>query len=88
MTKICIFFLSSFGLFRVTPTAYGSSQAGGPIRAAAAGLRHSHSNVGSCVCDLHYSSFQHQILNPLILNSGIKSSTLWILVGFITAEPR
>ena len=36
-----------FFLFRATPAAYGSSQAKGWIRAAPAGLRHSHSNVGS-----------------------------------------
>ena len=33
--------------FRATPMAYGSSQARGLIGAAAAGLHHSHSNVGS-----------------------------------------
>ena len=36
-----------FGLFRATPMAYGGSQARGPIRAVAAGLRQSHSNGGS-----------------------------------------
>ena len=36
-----------FLLFRATPAAYGSSQAKGQIRALAADLRHSHSNVGS-----------------------------------------
>uniref|UniRef100_A0A8D2BNR0 Heparan-alpha-glucosaminide N-acetyltransferase n=1 Tax=Sus scrofa TaxID=9823 RepID=A0A8D2BNR0_PIG len=39
------FFLSL--LFRATPATYGSSQARGQIRAAAAGLHHSHSNTGS-----------------------------------------
>ena len=34
-------------LFRAAPTAYGDSQASGPIRAAAASLPHSHSNAGS-----------------------------------------
>ena len=34
-------------LFRPVPTACGGSQARGPIGAAAAGLHHSHSNVGS-----------------------------------------
>ena len=29
------------------PAAYGGSQAGGPIRAVAAGLHQSHSNLGS-----------------------------------------
>ena len=37
----CFFFL------RVTPMAYGGSQARGQIGAAAAGLQNSHSNVGS-----------------------------------------
>jgi len=33
--------------FRATSAAYKSSQARGQIRAAAAGLHHSHSNAGS-----------------------------------------
>ena len=33
--------------FRATPTAYGDSQAQGPIGATAAGLRQSHSNARS-----------------------------------------
>ena len=37
----------SFFLFRAAPSVYGSSQARGQIRAAAAGLHHSHSNAGS-----------------------------------------
>ena len=40
----CLFF--SFSLFRATPTAYGGSQARGPIGATAAGLFHSHSKAG------------------------------------------
>ena len=36
-----------FNFFRAAPAAYGSSQARGGIRAAAAGLHHSHSNTGS-----------------------------------------
>ena len=36
-----------FFFFRVEPMAYGSSQAKGKIRAAAASLHHSHSNAGS-----------------------------------------
>ena len=34
-------------VFRATPVAHGSSQARGPIGAAAAGLYHNHSNLGS-----------------------------------------
>ena len=36
-----------FCIFRAAPTAYGASQARDRIRAAAAGLCHSHSNAGS-----------------------------------------
>ena len=43
-----IFFF--FLLFRAAPTAYGSSQARGRIRATAAGLCHSHNNAGSKPC--------------------------------------
>ena len=37
-------------LSRAAPAAYGSSQARGPIGAAAAGLHHSHSNTRSELC--------------------------------------
>ena len=40
---VCLFVL----FFRAAPTAYGSSQTWGRIRAAAAGLKHSHNNAGS-----------------------------------------
>ena len=63
-STVCFFV--SFCLFRATPTAYGSSQARGQIVAVAASLHHSHSNAGSEPhCDLHHSSWQHQIPNPL-----------------------
>ena len=53
-------------LFRATSTAYGDSQASGQIRASAAGLHHKHSMWDpSLVCDLHHSSRQCWILNPL-----------------------
>ena len=46
--------------------AYGSFQASGWIRAAAAGLHHSHSNIGlSRVFNLHHSSWQCRIPDPL-----------------------
>ena len=41
------FFFFFFLLFRAAPTAYGSSQARGRIRAVAVSLHHSHSNAGS-----------------------------------------
>ena len=54
------FFFFFFLLFRAAPVAYGGSQASGPIRATATAtpdLSH--------VYDLHHSSQQHQMLNPL-----------------------
>ena len=39
-----------FFLFIAAPEAYGSSGARGQTEATAAGLRHSHSNVGSEPC--------------------------------------
>ena len=55
-----------FLLFRAAPAAYGGSQARDPIRAAAAGLHHSHSHARSQphlwpTCSL----WQCRILNPL-----------------------
>ena len=55
-----------FVFSRAVPVAYGGSQARGLIGAVAAGLHHSHSSAGSeHVFDLHHSSWQSQILNPL-----------------------
>ena len=57
------YFLFFFFFFSATPAAYEGSQARG---ATAAGLRHSHRKPDpSCVCNLHHSSRQHRILNPL-----------------------
>ena len=51
---------------RAAPETYGGSRARGLIGAEATGLCHSHSNVGSEPdCDLHHSSRQRRILNPL-----------------------
>ena len=44
---IFVLFLFLLLLFRATPAAYVCSKARDRIRATAAGLRHSHSNVGS-----------------------------------------
>ena len=41
------FFFGLFAFSRVTPVAYGGSQARGPIGAVAAGLHQSHGNTGS-----------------------------------------
>ena len=55
-----------FKLFRAAPLAYGSSQARGRIGATSANLCRSHSNGDpSRICDLHHSSWQLWIPNPL-----------------------
>ena len=45
--NILLFLILFFAFFRVVPMLYGSSQTRDWIRAIAAGLCHSHSNVGS-----------------------------------------
>ena len=53
-------------LFRATPVAYGNSQARSLIRATAADYSTGTvTKALSCFCDLHHSSQQYQILNPL-----------------------
>ena len=60
---LCLF-LFLFVCFRAASAAYGSSQARGLIGAAAASLRHSHSNMDlSCSCNHRLQ--QCQIFNPL-----------------------
>ena len=64
-TPATSFFLS---FLMAAPSAYGSSQVRGWIRAAAASLCHSHSHSNArfeLICDLHWSSQQHSILNSL-----------------------
>ena len=48
--KETVFWFFFFGLFRPAPMAYGGSQARDQMGAVAAGLYHSHSNVGSKPC--------------------------------------
>ena len=84
--KFGLGFLFSFCLFRVTLLAYRSSQARGRIRAPAA--VHSHSSSGSShVCNLHHSSRQCRILNPL---SEAKKLTQVLMDAsqLITTEPQ
>ena len=58
LIRLCDFFF--FCLFRVAPVAYGGSQARGPIHTRATATWDL-----SCVYDLHHSSRQRWILNPL-----------------------
>ena len=56
------------------PAACGRSQARGLIGATAAAMRDP-----SCICDLHRSSWQRRILNPLS-----KATFVWMLVVFVS----
>ena len=67
-TLMCVFFFS-FCFFRATPTTYGGSQARGPIGAVAA--------------DIHHSSRQCWILNPLSETRN-RIWFSWILVRLIS----
>ena len=57
-------FIHIYIFFRATLATYRSSQSRGQIRAAAADLHHSHSNVGSKPC-LRPTPQERWILNPL-----------------------
>ena len=94
----CPFFLQSalllfffFFLFRATPMAYGSSKSRGAVGAAAAGHITATAMLWdlSHVCDLHHSSRQHWILNPL---SKAKNQTQVLVdtsqIRFVTALSR
>ena len=73
-----------FSFFRAIPVEYGSSQAGGPIRASAAGLHHIHSNTGSdpyTTAHGNAGSLTHQV------GPRIELAFSWILVRYVTTEP-
>ena len=68
MIRVAVYFIYLFiyFLFRPAPAAYGNSQARGPIGAAAASQARATAKWDlSRVCDLHHSSWQRWILNPL-----------------------
>ena len=66
------------------------SLARGQIRATAAGLCHSPSNARSKrICELHHSSQQLWILNPLSEKARDQTwASSWILVRLIIAKPQ
>ena len=74
-------FFFSF-LFAAAPVAYGSFQARGQIRAAAAGLPTATAITGlSCICNLHCSSQQLGILNPLNEARGCTCNLMLTILG-------
>ena len=74
MSYLCVsFFVCLFCFFRTVSIVHRSSQARGPVRAAAAGLHHSHSNARS---PTHW------------VRPGIKPAPSWIPAEFATTEPQ
>jgi len=77
-------------LFRPVPEACGICQARGWIRAAAEAYARATATPGpSCVCDLHHSSQQYQILNPLSQArdwTHVLLDTSWVCYCWTTTE--
>ena len=85
----CLHFLGGL-FFKASPAAYGASQARGQIRAAAAGLHHSHSNARS---KPHLEPTPQLTAAPARFlthwaRPGVESASSWMLVIFIYAEPQ
>ena len=84
MIEIDYLFISCFlcvCLFRDAPAAYGGSQARGQIRVNSGWPTPQPQQRrinSSCVWDLHHSSGQHQILNPL---SEVRDRTCVVMVS-------
>ena len=74
-----------FFFFTAAPVAYGSSEARGQIRVAAAGLCHTHSNSGSEL-PLWPAPQLIAMPDPLThwVRPGMEPTSSWILVGFLT----
>ena len=84
-------FLGGWGLFlsfRATPMTYGGSQARSPVRTVAAGLRRATATWDpSSICDLHHSSWQHRLHNPLS-EAGDGNHILMDASGSLTIEQQ
>ena len=80
--------LFCFLLFSAEPMAYGGSRAKSWIGAIAAGLHHSHSNVGSEPCLWLTPQFTATTDLTHWARPGIKPASLRILVRFVTPKPQ
>ena len=75
-------------LFRATLTAYWSSLARSQIRAAAAGLHHSHSNTVWAASAAHTTAHGNARSLTHWARPEIEPVSSWILIEFLTAVPR
>ena len=87
--SIACYFLPFF-LFSAACVAYGSSQSRGWIRAASAGLHHSHVNpvLNRAMSATYTIAYSNAGYLTQWARAGIKSAFFWILVGFIITEPQ
>ena len=85
--KKTYFFFSE--LFRATPRAYESFQARGQIGVVAASLYHSYSKHQIWAISTTYT-IAHGNARSLTywVRTGIKPTSSWLLVGFVTTEPQ
>ena len=83
---VLVWFGLTFLLFRATPEAYGSSQASweSELQLPAYTTATTAMRDLSRICELHHSSQQCCILNPLA-RLGMEPATSWLL--FFSAEP-
>ena len=81
-------FFFFFLLFRAALMAYGSSQARGRIRAAATGLHHKPQQHSIQAESATYTMAHGNVRSPTHwAKTGIKPTSLWILVRFVSTEP-
>ena len=83
-----ITFFFFFYLFRAAPAAYGNFQARGRIGAIVAGLHHSHSNPRSELSATYATAHSNAGALTCWVRPGMEPATSWILVRFVSAEPR
>lgn len=81
------YYLSTFFflLFRAEPVAYGISQARDWTGAAGQATATAVQNP-VCICNLHQSLYQRQILDPL--SEAREPTSSQMLVGFVSTAPQ
>ena len=87
-TEFLFLFFYYFLLFSATLVVYGGSHARGRIRATVLGTAIATATWDpSHLCNLHHSSQQSQIPDPLSL-AGVEPASSWILVRFVSTAPQ
>ena len=86
--RIMNMFIFFFFFLRVTPTAFGSSQARGLIRVTFASLHHSHSNATSEPCQRPTSQLTAKPHPSPLSKARDQTCNLMFLVRFISTVPQ